>query len=647
MAYNYEYPYISPDQYNDDWLLKKMIEMIAEWAHTVEEWKNLQTAFDNLKEYVDDYFDNLDLQKEVSKKLDEMYADGSLERLLGSYFQDIRDDVNELQRTTIKQGSNQSVGWNMLTDEVKGKMQSGEVPVIGNSDITTEKIADFAVTPEKTSFIRSTSNLFTLYGARFGYFYSGVDDTTVPKSLKYYKAKWAVVSGFIPVTKGVTYYTFRDSNYGSNTQVAFFDVTKQLVSSENQTIMPNTNLQFVAPDDGYVLINTDTKHTYGWYFGTENVEPYTNIDFTKQLDVKAREYVENSIGYRDVDFIERKGSYFLDSYGYWEDYYMNGQGELTPLAGFCVSHIFYMPAGQYVVHHPKEMFGSNVYYYIASDPLQDINYCQQYMLSVIQDNDIWYTFTLGAPCYVVFNFRKDTGLIINKFGDYSMNKGYLEFTSDFVCTPRSKIYGKSISLTGDSICAGSANGGGYGILLQRQYNMTVQNIARGGGTIASGTYVNDNPATPRFWINESIQDLNDNEYIIAEGGINDTSLNVPLGKISVGFEAALDTDTFYGGFENMLKEMTDLFNDRKLGFIFTHKINAHFNWPNGEYYLAAVECCKKWGIPYLDLNIETPPLNFIPSLKTKYTSNGDGTHPNALCYETLYLPKIVSFLESL
>lgn len=647
MAYNHEYPYVDPAVYNDDWLINKMHEMIADWKQTQQDWSNQQEAFDSLKNYVNTYFNNLDVQTEINQKLDEMYEDGSLELLLSGVYQDIRNDVNQLQRTTVKSGSNQSVGWNMLTDEVKSKMQSGEVPVIGNSDITTEKIADYAVTKEKTDFIISSSNMFTLYGAVYGQFYSGTTGSGDNLSLIYHPAKWAVVSGFIPVKSGITYYTFRDAKYGGNSQIAFFDVTKKLISDENQEILGNGNLKFTAPADGFVLINTESKHTYGWYFGTENIAPWTLIDNTETLQFKVKYYVENSIGYNDVNFIERKGSYFLESFGYYENYYMNGQGKLTPLQDFCVSHIFYLPAGNYVILHPLDKFGSNVYYYIATDQLQDINNMEQHQLSVIAGNDQWYSFTLESPCYVVMNFRIETGLIINNYGNYSTEKGYLSFIDDLQLTPSSKIFGKSISLTGDSICAGSSNGGGYGILLQTKYNMTVQNIARGGGTIASGTYVNDNPATPRFWINESIVNLNDNEYIIAEGGINDTTLNVPLGNISVGFQAELDTTTFYGGFENMLKEMTDMFNDRKIGFIFTHKINAHFNYPNGEYYNAAIECCKKWGVPYLDLNILIPPLNFIPLLKTKFTANGDGTHPNALCYEELYLPKIVSFLESL
>ena len=38
MAYNYEYPYTDPNLYNDDWLLKKMKDLLARMDE-LEEWK--------------------------------------------------------------------------------------------------------------------------------------------------------------------------------------------------------------------------------------------------------------------------------------------------------------------------------------------------------------------------------------------------------------------------------------------------------------------------------------------------------------------------------------------------------------------------------------------------------------------------------
>lgn len=47
----------------------------------------LQVAFTTLKDYVDNYFDNLNIQEEVNNKLDEMAEDGTLENIIAQYIQ--------------------------------------------------------------------------------------------------------------------------------------------------------------------------------------------------------------------------------------------------------------------------------------------------------------------------------------------------------------------------------------------------------------------------------------------------------------------------------------------------------------------------------------------------------------------------------
>lgn len=54
MAFNYEYPYTDPNIYNDDWLLKKMKELLA-WMEGIEEWKTeYQQAYNDYKQMIDD-----------------------------------------------------------------------------------------------------------------------------------------------------------------------------------------------------------------------------------------------------------------------------------------------------------------------------------------------------------------------------------------------------------------------------------------------------------------------------------------------------------------------------------------------------------------------------------------------------------------
>lgn len=54
MAYNYEFPYTDPNFYNDDWLLKKMKDLLARMDE-MEEWKNeYEQAYEDFKKMVED-----------------------------------------------------------------------------------------------------------------------------------------------------------------------------------------------------------------------------------------------------------------------------------------------------------------------------------------------------------------------------------------------------------------------------------------------------------------------------------------------------------------------------------------------------------------------------------------------------------------
>ena len=54
----------------------------------------VQQLMQQLQNYVNDYFDNLDVQEEIDKKLDEMVEDGTLTTLIGNYCQPLIDEQN-------------------------------------------------------------------------------------------------------------------------------------------------------------------------------------------------------------------------------------------------------------------------------------------------------------------------------------------------------------------------------------------------------------------------------------------------------------------------------------------------------------------------------------------------------------------------
>ena len=205
------------------------------------------------------------------------------------------------------------------------------------------------------------------------------------------------------------------------------------------------------------------------------------------------------------------------------------------------------------------------------------------------------------------------------------------------------LEGKIISGSGDSIMYGAGYVGGFIKIIAEQNNMIYENLGKSGSTIASGTIV-ASTGENRGWICRRISEIrSDADYIILEGGVNDGGVGVPIGEVTNGYTATLDDTTFCGALESMFKQAIDRFPGKKIGFIITHRMSESFV----TFYPKIIEICEKWGIPYCDLFTKCPPLNYIPYLKTNYTKNGDGWHPNELGYKEYYVPKIESWLKTL
>lgn len=234
-----------------------------------------------------------------------------------------------------------------------------------------------------------------------------------------------------------------------------------------------------------------------------------------------------------------------------------------------------------------------------------------------------------------------------------------------------KLLGKKISFTGDSICAGLIDPSigekyNYAMLLQEKYGMNVlANIAQGGGTICKTTRYGG--SVENFCIAESVNLLpEDSDYVILSGGVNDAAhmvdYEITLGSVQTSYTYPPTISVgknFAKAFEKMLYDASVRFAGKKIGFISTHQMTNRYSVVRPEednFYLIAKKSCGKWGIPFLDLTTSVPPYALIyPRLvgnendleKVKKFFVDEGWHPSKLGYETLYLPKLVSWLESL
>ena len=243
---------------------------------------------------------------------------------------------------------------------------------------------------------------------------------------------------------------------------------------------------------------------------------------------------------------------------------------------------------------------------------------------------------------------------------FKLNNSQLEQIGDTTYTDI--LENKSLSTFGDSIVEsritsdGYNNGGAWPKFISDEYNMTLLNVASSGSTLSqyySGTQLLKNKSI--YW--QLKEQLTGNyDYLIFDGGINDFGENKTLGEISSSYSADISNynlDTIIGGLEAICSTLVYSHQTSKYGFIFNHRyykndIERSNIGTYGEYVQKLIDVLEKWGIPYLNLTDEIPPINLLDNvMKITYTCNNDGLHPNELCYKRYYDDKIKSWLKTL
>ena len=677
------------------YLEETVIPAVNENAEALEE---LQKYYIQLKSYVENYFDNLDVQEEINHKLDAMAENGTLTELIGNYVDpklySFQNQVNaeiDLQNATI---SNQNNAIDEIATRVNSVVGSNPIPVTSTDDMTdTTKI-----------YVLTTDGYWYYYDGdsweRGGVFQSAQDsnlleanvylsdkmlNNTLGVNLFNYESKNNYEGHFlagsnygtganyicshpIRVQSGTSYTFTTHSDFGNNRgKYAYITKDFEILSVGNATRDDDNNTAtFVAPSDGYITFNTRKNQNSVVVF-SKTVDYATNLPYKLENNTLsvALEKTTGMMGYDRLIYYKASDNLFnKNSINIISGKYISATGLLENSA-YSISHPIYFRAGDIVRYPFAEGIGNNYRYARCTIDGEFIENALETVDDGIATATIttsgYYYFNLGNHGYsdfmIVKNMAYPAEYIAYKSELDNVQIPYLDKALEDMPLTTSPIYGKKIGLTGDSICAGAGYNGGYGKLLHDNYAMTVNNIAVGGGTITSGTTY-ASTGNNRFWINESITALDsDSDYVIIEGGVNDSSLNVELGAITNGYNDALDTTTYYGAFENMCKQLITRFAGKKYAYLAVHQMTNNYRVTNNQatsYYWASKKCCEKWGIPFIDVNAEAPAFGLFNSsmgdlytLRQTYTKDGDGWHPNEEGYKKYYLDKIVAGLEAL
>lgn len=207
--------------------------------------------------------------------------------------------------------------------------------------------------------------------------------------------------------------------------------------------------------------------------------------------------------------------------------------------------------------------------------------------------------------------------------------------------------GKTIVAFGDSIIAGWGWKEGTGIIqpLKEKYpDATWINKAESGANMA----VTSSPAHTPI-VNQITSYTGAADAIILDGGVNDKNNGISIGSITAGYDATYDTSTFCGALESSLQYIMDRYPLAVKLYIIPHSFGKDNSFLDS-IYEKAIEICKKWNMPYLDMRVYSQ-IAMTSANKDKYTYNpnskkGDGVHPNETWYRTFYCPVIDQALQN-
>lgn len=667
------FPFIEQDfdALTDYALICKVVEylnaVIASTNESSAQVEELTNLYNQLKSYVDNYFDNLDVQDEINNKLDAFAQDGTLYRLINDeIFGDINDRIlahsqeitalQDDQSNNVKKDEANSVTMEMLTQSVREALTGGSTAVVGVNSVSGDNIQNGAVSFTKLdSLIAANLELeYTSLESSLSYstgFYYPVG-YVVGGDLKFSSADSSTECASIDLVKGKTY-RFTGTSYSST----FGLVIGTAVDSPVLAVCPKDgklNKSFyTAPandqqgsDFVFTVFQTGLKAFITRNKPTSNAGIAQNIlsdtrglyEVTK-ITTLDQNLVLNSYETLTPDFVHE--SKFLDASGDnstknpYRLYDVNDARYKVSIYRLRRGHTYKVEGTQIYGNPGFELFnGANILQYISLESATQTQQSYSYEFKATSDG-----FCAISTCPSTY-----TGVLYEK----------VHVEDDSI----SRLAGKRIAYNGDSITESrlntssvSYNAGAYPKLIADLTNSAYSNFAVGGGTLA---YRN----ASGHRICRDIVNMNGNyDAIIFSGGINDYWQNIPLGTYSESdYTSDVNDTTVCGALESIFRQAINKWCGKPIMFVITHKIyhtvynNNTAGYSFKDLHDAIVGICDKYSIPYYDCYKDGGLNSYIPIMNTTYMTAGasgqpDYTHPNEEAYKRYYVPQVISMIE--
>lgn len=661
-------------------LLEYLNETIVPDINNVNDGlSELQEFYLQLQEYVNTYFDNLDLQAEVNTKLDEMAEDGTLTHLIKTYVDPIQESFE----------NNMNAELNAYKTSVNSSLTTMNTKINNITSGTPIPVSDI-------SQMVDTSRIYLLTSDGYWYYYNGSEWTQgevyqstgiQASSVTYNSLETTLKSSLEPISLDDTEYEYHLGYIGtdgtiyssySGTQSKFYievELSGNEIFSYRGHIEPSyyqvSNPWYVILDnDNNILYSESLPQNAGDYDLTIacpslakklriNVASYVSTGTLRPRYylVKTTNYIQSEkINYNQLDSIMK--TLFSPQYEevektlFFENGYLNSTQSIAIYANYNIYEFDVTPYDMIKITGLTQLFANPIIFLGSKDitytqTVNDIEYTQNIAMQTLPANpsgtsqidDVYLTvppWCTKIYCTARFN---NNNFKFMKCENFKVNAD--ETTIDLSNIESNPLVNKTLCFAGDSIMAATPEGvkGWVGIMTENNPNTNFYNYGHDGYTIAKAEDA---------WSSRSIQNVlptilsehSDADYIVFQGGVNDywgSSHGITLGEISNGFNPNnFDRTSFSGGMEYIINYIYTNFPKTKVVFIVTHQVYASTFY---QFMDRAKEICKKWSVPYIDLFNEGN-INFqISYMRDRYSRHdeshpsGDGLHPNLDGYE--------------
>lgn len=652
-----------------DYLQNTVIPAVNNNAEALEELQNLYVE---LKNYVDNYFTNLDVQTEINNKLDNMASSGELQELLTLQYNELKNEVNSSISTfenetnqdlnNFKNETNQNINnfkneTNQSLDNFQTKLNS----VTSGSPLVANSTSD--MTDPSRIYVNTSDNKWYYYngtswvsGGTYQSEVLGDNSVTIFKLENILQNNFALnfsedidlgdpfqgyireVDGKLQITQANGYkYWVVPIESGSS---YIFNATQNVLACACIVADEDNNVLFVNDSRGETVQVNGIFNCVGnnlkCYIGTMSHSlsntniPYSYFETSNRLR-KLKSITNNLLFNNSIPLIETK-----------EDYYVIGSR-----------------LGNEITLNSEKNYDTFIYP-IEKGKTYNINGYNMYMAKGITITDVNYKIlyssigTSSSITPVNYNFTASQ----NGFAFLCGNSSHIPtieivFNDNIInANIYPNITGKNIIYDGDSITENRTNNGGsFPQLIATKTNSNCVNEASGGA------YLSHRETGHSVVDNLSNLPTNGNMYVF-QGGINDYWNNVPLGELTENYTDNLNTSTIAGALEQIFRYSLSNFVGKPIVFIMTHKIQqTAINNNTAGYNMSDmndlfIKACKKYSIPYYNAFDESG-LNGWNSeqsdefLTANAENTGDGIHPNVEGYNIYYVPQLLSLYQKL